>query len=55
MITKLGKLLLNVPQVQGDVEFYPSALEEGIRSEKLEISSTQVSKASKLLYKTDYK
>jgi transposase-like protein len=75
--SKLGKLLLNVPQVRGDVEFYPSALEKGIRSEKalklamaemyvqgvstrkvtsvlkklcgLEISSTQVSNASKLL------
>lgn len=77
MMTKLGKLLLSVPQVRGDVEFYPSALEKGIRSEKalklaiaemyiqgvstrkvtsvlkklcgLEISSTQVSNASKLL------
>ncbi len=77
VMTKLGKLLLNVPQVRGDVEFYPSALEKGIRSEKalklamaemyiqgvstrkvtsvlkklcgLEISSTQVSNASKLL------
>ncbi len=77
VISKLGKLLLNVPQVRGDVEFYPSALEKGIRSEKalklamaemyiqgvstrkvtsvlkklcgLEISSTQVSNASKLL------
>ena len=34
VMTKLGKLLLNVPQVRGDVEFYPSALEKGIRSEK---------------------
>ncbi len=77
VISKLGKLLLNVPQVRGDVEFYPSALEKGIRSEKalklamaemyvqgvstrkvtsvlkklcgLEISSAQVSNASKLL------
>ena len=77
VISKLGKLLLNVPQVRGDVEFYPSALEKGVRSEKalklamaemyiqgvstrkvtsvlkklcgLEISSTQVSNASKLL------
>lgn len=77
VMTKLGKLLLNVPQVRGDVEFYPSALEKGIRSEKalklamaemyiqgvstrkvtkvlkklcgLEISSSQVSNASKLL------
>ena len=77
VISKLGKLLLKVPQVRGDVEFYPSALEKGIRSEKalklamaemyihgvltrkvtsvlkklcgLEISSAQVSNASKLL------
>ncbi len=34
VISKLGKLLLNVPQVRGDVEFYPSALEKGLRSEK---------------------
>jgi hypothetical protein len=34
VMTKLGNLLLNVPQVRGDVEFYPSALEKGIRSEK---------------------
>jgi len=77
VVSRLGKLDLNVPQVRGDVEFYPSALEKGIRSEKaltlamaemyvqgvstrkvtsvlkklcgLEISSTQVSRASKLL------
>jgi transposase-like protein len=77
--SKLGKLHLNVPQVRGDVDFYPSALEKGLRSEKalkfamaemyiqgvstrkvtavlkklcgLEISSTQVSNASKLLDK----
>ncbi len=77
VVSKLGKLHLNVPQVRGEVEFYPSALEKGIRSEKaltlamaemyvqgvstrkvtsvlkklcgLEISSTQVSNASKLL------
>jgi len=75
--SRLGKLHLNIPQVRGGVEFYPSALEKGIRSEKalklamaemyiqgvstrkvtsvleklcgLEISSTQVSKATKLL------
>jgi Transposase, Mutator family len=34
VLSKLGKLHLNVPQVRGDVEFYPSALEKGIRSEK---------------------
>ena len=77
VLSKLGKLHLDIPQVRGDVEFYPSALEKGIRSEKaltlamaemyvqgvstrkvtsvlkklcgLEISSTQVSNASKLL------
>jgi len=77
VVSRLGKLHLNIPQVRGDVEFYPSALEKGIRSEKaltlamaemyvqgvstrkvtsvlkklcgLEISSTQVSNASKLL------
>jgi len=77
LASKLGKLDLNVPQVRGGVEFYPSALEKGMRSERalkyamaemyiqgvstrkvtsvlkklcgLEISSTQVSNASKLL------
>ena len=77
MATRLGQLDLDVPQVRGDVKFYPSALEKGLRSEKalkltlaemyvqgvstrkvtsvlkklcgLEISSTQVSNASKLL------
>ena len=77
VVSRLGKLHLNVPQVRGDIEFYPSVLEKGIRSEKaltlamaemyvqgvstrkvtsvlkklcgLEISSTQVSNASKLL------
>jgi len=75
--SRLGNLNLSVPQVRGGVEFYPSALEKGMRSEKalklamaemyiqgvstrkvtsvlkklcgLEISSTQVSNASKLL------
>jgi len=32
--TRLGKIELNIPQVRGDVEFYPSALEKGIRSEQ---------------------
>jgi putative transposase len=32
--TRLGKLDLEVPQVRGDVEFYPSALERGQRSER---------------------
>lgn len=32
--TRLGMLPLRVPQVRGDVEFYPSALERGRRSER---------------------
>jgi len=75
--TRMGKLMVDVPQVRGDVDFYPSALERGCRSERalklaiaemyvkgistrrvtdvlekmcgLDISSTQVSRAAKLL------
>ena len=75
--TRLGELALEVPQVRGEVEFYPSALERGVRSERalkcamaemyvqgvstrkvtevmqelcgLEVSSTQVSRATQLL------
>ncbi len=75
--TRVGELALQVPQVQGEVEFYPSALERGVRSERalkwaiaemyvkglstrkvtavrselcgLEVSSTQVSRATRLL------
>jgi transposase-like protein len=32
--TRLGCLKLNVPQVRDGVEFYPSALERGVRSER---------------------
>ena len=32
--TRLGSLQLQVPQVRGGVEFYPSALEKGVRSER---------------------
>jgi putative transposase len=32
--TRLGDLALQVPQVRGDVEFYPSSLERGVRSER---------------------
>lgn len=32
--TRLGPLTLEVPQVRGEVEFYPSALERGVRSER---------------------
>ena len=74
--TRLGPLTVQVPQTRG-VEFYPSALEKGVRSERalklavaemyvqgvstrrvtavmeqlcgLEVSSTQVSRATKLL------
>ena len=31
--TRLGDIPFAVPQVRGEVEFYPSALEKGIRSE----------------------
>jgi transposase-like protein len=32
--TRLGSLTFQVPQVRGDIEFYPSALERGLRSER---------------------
>lgn len=32
--TRLGHLRLEVPQVRGGVDFYPSALERGVRSER---------------------
>src|SRR3982751_6441219 len=32
--TRLGALALQVPQVRGEIEFYPSALERGERSER---------------------
>ena len=32
--SRIGKLSLQVPQVRGDVKFYPSALDRGIRSER---------------------
>ena len=32
--TRIGKLNLQVPQVRGDVSFYPSAIERGVRSER---------------------
>src|SRR5436189_6007930 len=32
--TRLGSMTFDVPQVRGDVEFYPSALEKGLRSER---------------------
>lgn len=75
--TRLGSMTVQIPQVRGEVDFYPSALERGVRSERalklaiaemyvhgvstrkvtqvmeelcgLEVSSTQVSRASQLL------
>ena len=32
--TRIGRMTVDVPQVRGDVEFYPSALEKGCRSER---------------------
>jgi putative transposase len=32
--TRLGKLTFQIPQVRGDIDFYPSALEKGVRSER---------------------
>ena len=32
--TRMGRMIVDVPQVRGDVEFYPSALEKGCRSER---------------------
>ena len=32
--TRLGNICFSVPQVRGDVSFYPSALEKGLRSER---------------------
>jgi putative transposase len=32
--TRLGSLTFEVPQVRGDIDFYPSALERGLRSER---------------------
>lgn len=34
LATRLGPLAVQVPQVRGGVEFYPSALERGVRSER---------------------
>jgi len=32
--TRIGRLTVEIPQVRGDVQFYPSALEKGCRSER---------------------
>jgi len=34
LASRLGKLDLQIPQVRGEVDFYPSALERGVRSER---------------------
>ncbi len=34
LVTRLGPIQFMVPQVRGDLDFYPSALEKGIRSEQ---------------------
>jgi len=32
--TRVGKITVDVPQVRGEIDFYPSALEKGVRSER---------------------
>jgi putative transposase len=32
--TRLGRMSVDIPQVRGDVDFYPSAIEKGLRSER---------------------
>ena len=32
--TRLGRMQVAIPQVRGEVEFYPSSLERGVRSER---------------------
>jgi transposase-like protein len=32
--TRLGRMSVDIPQVRGDVDFYPSALDKGLRSER---------------------
>ena len=34
LTTRLGPITFAVPQVRGDIDFYPSALEKGVRSEQ---------------------
>lgn len=34
LTTRIGKIPLAIPQVRGDVDFYPSSLKRGIRSER---------------------
>jgi len=45
--TRLGLLTVQVPQVRGDVDFYPSALERGVRSERaLKLAIAEMSKSA---------
>src|SRR3569623_43035 len=32
--TRLGSITFDIPQVRGEIDFYPSALEKGLRSER---------------------
>jgi len=32
--TPMGEMIFDIPQVRGDLEFYPSSLEKGLRSER---------------------
>ena len=34
LATRVGRIQFDVPQVRGDLDFYPSALEKGVRSEQ---------------------
>lgn len=34
LLSRLGPITFDVPQVRGDIDFYPSSLEKGIRSEQ---------------------
>jgi putative transposase len=57
--TRLGTMKLNIPQVRGEVDFYPSSLEKGLRSERAlmtamaesYIQGTSTRKVTKLLEK----
>ena len=57
--TRLGPMKVQIPQVRGDVDFYPSSLEKGLRSERALMSAmaesyiqgTSTRKVTKLLEK----
>src|SRR3954468_6662673 len=34
LATRMGAMTVQVPQVRGEIDFYPSALEKGVRSER---------------------